>query len=101
MSQVEVFTKLLQEVGKQAVIIAEGLRVEYFKSYKQDTEIWNKEMVPNFNYVRLAIMSAYSTNRTFGDFTQEEVNKVVDCQPKWEKMVNSLAQCAATKITKK
>jgi hypothetical protein len=101
MSNTDVLVELLGKVGEQAVKVAEGLRVEYFKSYKQDVEIWNKEMVPNFNYVRLAVMSVYSTGKSFGDFSQQEVESVINTQPKWEKSINNLAQLAATKITKK
>ena len=92
---VKLLEELIKEITNQAFQVAEGLRDEWKKSGKGDKHLWNNQMVPSFNYVKLAVMSVYSTGRSFGDFTQEQVETVINSQPKWEKSVNFNAQAAA------
>jgi len=93
--KVQVLEKLIKVVSNHAFTTAESLKDEYKKSGKPDKHLWNNNIVPSLNYVRLAVESVYYSGQSFGDFTKEEVEKLINSQPKWEKSVNFLAQSAA------
>ena len=91
----KILKDLIKEITNQTFQFAENLRDEWKKYGKGDKHIWNNQMVPSFNYVKLAVKSVYSTGRSFGDFTQEQVETIINSQPKWEKSTNLFAQSAA------